>query len=35
MLRLDRQTLRIMNGGGQFPAAKDLTRPSQCPTMCY
>ena len=35
MLRLDRETLRIMNGGSQFPASPPLTRPSHCPTRCY
>lgn len=36
VLRLDRETLRVMNGGSRGPVVLDPSwRPSQCPTLCF
>jgi hypothetical protein len=35
-LRLDKETLRNLQGGSRGPVVESpTTRPSQCPTMCF
>jgi hypothetical protein len=34
-LRIDKETLRVMNGGSRGPEVNSPSRPSQCPTMCF
>jgi hypothetical protein len=36
VLRLDKETLRVMNGGSKDPVVLEPSwRPSQCPTRCF
>lgn len=36
VLRLDKETLRVMTGGSRDPVVQSPSfRPSQCPTLCF
>lgn len=35
VLQLDKETLRVMNGGSPGPVLSPSWRPSQCPTLCF
>lgn len=36
VLQLDKETLRVLNGGSRGPVLDSpTTRKSQCPTMCF
>lgn len=34
-LRLDAETLRVLNGGGRVPELNSPSIKSQCPTLCF